>query len=193
MLNSTGLDFFATCSGDVSFIIELLHTLVQGHWGQAAKPLSPASQDDIIKSYAQRQLADLKRITEHGAALYTFAERLGSLLKQYLLASSDKGDPDERLRIEIEGPEALSTTAQGMHDCLLRHSVLIEGGTGKSRFGLPTKKLYFRRLFAPCFPFSPSRKGCIALTVPQYEKWLITPKRIPKSPTTARKEKDLFD
>ncbi|HMD96207.1 MAG TPA: lipopolysaccharide kinase InaA family protein [Terriglobia bacterium] len=181
------------CSGDVSFIIELLHTLVEGHWGKAVKPLSPASQDHIIKYYAQRQLADLKRITEHGAALYMFAERVGSLLKQYLLASCNKGDPDERPRIEIEGPEALSMAAQETHDCLLRHSVLIEGGTGKSRSGLPTKKLYFRRLFAPCFPFSPSRKGCIALTVPQYEKWLIAPGQIPKAPITPKREKDLFE
>jgi serine/threonine protein kinase len=180
------------CSGDVSFILELLHTLAQGHWGNEAKPLSPARQDAIIKGFAQRQLFDLKRITECGSALYLFAESLGNLLKQYLLASRDKSDPDERLRIEIEGPETLSELAQAMHDALLRHSVLIEGGIGKSRSGLPTKKLYFRRLFAPCFPFSPSRKSCIALTVNEYEKWLLDPHTIRRLPDKDDTTSDLF-
>ena len=180
------------CSGDVSFIIELLHTLIQGHWGNDARYLSPARQDAIIKHFAQRQLSDLKRITECGSALYQFAESLGNVLKQYLLASADKKDPDERLRIEVEGPEPLSPPAQRMHDALLRHSVLIEGGIGKSRSGLPTKKLYFRRLFAPCFPFSPSRKGCIALTVVEYEQWLLNPKQIRRIPDKFKETKGLF-
>jgi hypothetical protein len=168
------------CSGDVSFIIELLDALVKGQWGEAASPLSAAKQDDIIKSFAQRQLADLKQITERGTALYLFAERVGGLLKKYLLASDPKKDPDERLRIEIEGPEQLSSEAQQMDHALLRHSVLVEGGVGKSRGGLPTRRLYFRRLFAPCFPFSPSRKGCIALTVREYQEWLLNPESIPQ-------------
>src|SRR5207249_4147428 len=90
-----------------------------------------------------------------------------------------KKDPDERLRIEIEGPQQLSEDAQKMHDALLRHSVLIDGGVGKSRKGLPTRRLFFRRLFAPCFPFSPARKGCVALTVERYQEWLLDPRRIP--------------
>jgi hypothetical protein len=166
------------CSGDVSFIIELLHSLIQGHWGESARKLAPARQDAITKLFAQRQLADLKRITEHGPALFGFALGLGNLLKQYLLATKGNRDPDERLRIEIEGTESLSAEAQKMHDVLMRHSVLIEGGVGKSREGLPTRKLFFRRLFAPCFPFSPSRKGCVAITVPEYESWLLNPKKI---------------
>jgi hypothetical protein len=169
------------CSGDVSFIIELLHSLTQGSWGQRNK-LTPLQQDEIVKRFAQRQLADLRRISDHGAVLYQFAERVGGLLKQYLLSSRGKKDADERLRIEIEGAEDLVVEAQRTHDALLRHSVLIDGGVGKSRKGLPTRKLFFRRLFAPCFPFSPARKGTIALTVQQYERWLLDPGRIPSQP-----------
>jgi len=166
------------CSGDVSFIIELLYLLTQGRWGKR-DAFTPLQQDEIVKRFAQRQLADLRRIADHGAMLYEFAERTGGLLKHYLLASRGKKQADERLRIEIEGTENLSGDAQRRHDALLRHSVLIDGGVGKSRKGLPTRKLFFRRLFAPCFPFSPARKGCIALTVPQYEVWLLSPGQIP--------------
>jgi tRNA A-37 threonylcarbamoyl transferase component Bud32 len=171
------------CSGDVSFIIELLHALTQGLWGQGARRLKPVQQDEIVKRFAQRQLADLRRISEHGSFLYEFAERVGNLLKEYLLVSKAKQNPDERLRIEIEGPAQLSPEAQRLHEALLRHSVLIDGGAGKSRRGLPTRRLFFRRLFAPCFPFSPTRKGCVPLTVEQYQVWLLDPKRIP-TPTS---------
>lgn len=165
------------CSGDVSFILELLHTMTQGRWGEGR--LIPAQeQDAIIKRFAQRQLADLRTISEHGSYLYEFAERLGNLLKQYLLQSRNKPQPDERLRIEIEGDGELTPQAQAMEDILFRHSVLIHGGAGKSRRGLPTQRLFFRRLFAPCFPFTPSRNGCIPLTVQEYERWLLDPKKV---------------
>jgi serine/threonine protein kinase len=167
------------CSGDVSFVIELLHSLTQGRWGQPDRVLKAPQQDEIVKRFAQRQLADLRRISEYGSRLYEFAERVGNLLKQYLVASRGKDHPDERLRIEVEGSAQLCDEAQRMHEALLRNSVLVDGGVGKSRKGLPTRKFYFRRLFAPCFPFSPARKGCIALAIEQYESWLLDPKRIP--------------
>jgi serine/threonine protein kinase len=171
------------CSGDVSFTIELLHLLTQGRYHQSAVLIPPAEQDAIVKRFAQRQLADLRRISDHGPKLYDIAEGLGKLLKQYLLSSRAKSnDPDERLRIELEGPGELSAKAQDMQAALLRHSVLIEGGAGKSRQGLPTRKLYFRRLFAPCFPFSPARKNCIALTYQQYERWILDPRSIWRKP-----------
>lgn len=169
------------CSGDVSFIIELLHALTGGSWGGLKKPLTPKQQDDIIKRFSQRQLADLHATAEHGEKLHGFALGLGNLIKSYLLNSKSE-DADERLRIEIEGQGDLSNQAQAMHDALLRHSVLVSGGAGKSKSGLPTRKLFFRRLFAPCFPFSPSRKGCVAITLQDYERWLIDPNNIWQEP-----------
>lgn len=168
------------CSGDVSFVIELMHSIANGRWGNAkVKPkLTETIQDNITKRFAHRQLADLRATANYGPKIYEFAERMGHLLKNYLLKSPN--EPDERLRIEIEGTEKLCPDAQIMHDELLRHSVLIPGGFGKSRKGLPTRKLFFRRLFAPCFPFSPSRKGCVALTVKKYEEWLLDPSCICK-------------
>lgn len=163
------------CSGDVSYIIELLHSVAKGRWGQKETKLAIMDQDGIIKRFAQRQLADLRSTADFGPKLYEFAEGLGNLLKKYLLNSKDKETADERLRIEIEGKGELSEDAKKMENEILRHSVLIPGGSGKSKKGLPTRKLYFRRLFAPCFPFSPTRKGCIPLTIQQYEKWLLNP------------------
>jgi hypothetical protein len=169
------------CSGDISFIIELLYSLTQGSWDNQRAPLTPKEQDEIIKRFAMRQLADLHATSEHGGKLHEFAMSLGKLIKSYLLKSKNK-KADERLKIEIEGPGELSSQAQVMHDALLRHSVLVSGGAGKSRKGLPTRRLFFRRLFAPCFPFSPNRDGCIALTVQDYEQWLLDPKTIWKEP-----------
>jgi ABC-type molybdenum transport system ATPase subunit/photorepair protein PhrA len=165
------------CSGDVSFIIELLHSLTQGCWERIRKPLTPTEQDEVIKRFAHRQLADLHATSDHGEKLHGFAIGVGNLIKNYLLRSKGK-EADERLRIEVEGEGELSRDAQVMHDALVRHSVLIYGGAGKSRKGLPTRKFYFRRLFAPCFPFSPSRKGCIPLTLQHYESWLLNPQTI---------------
>ena len=85
---------------------------------------------------------------------------------------------DERLRIVVEGSGELSQPAQEMHDALLRHSVLINGGSCKSRGGQPARQLFFRRLFAPCFPFSPTRSGSIELTFQQYERFLLEPKSL---------------
>jgi hypothetical protein len=170
------------CSGDVSFIIELLHNIAGGRWGDGQAQIPPKEQDAITKEFSQRQLAALRRTAQYGTNLYEFAQRLGNLLKQYLLDSRGEDRVDERLRIEIEGGGELCPAAQTMHEELLRHSVLIDGGSGKSRQGLPTRKLYFRRLFAPCFPFSPSRRGCIALTVQAYEDWLSHPDKICAQP-----------
>ncbi len=165
------------CSGDVSYIIELLHSLTSGHWS-TAKPLSPKYQDDVIKRFSQRQLADLKATSQYGPKLHMFAEKLGNLLKGYLIKSKDKENADERLRIEIEGTGELSSEAQLIENELFKHSVLIYGGAGKSKKGLPTRKLFFRRLFAPCFPFSPALGDCIPLNVQQYEQWLLKPETI---------------
>ena len=162
------------CSGDISFIIELLNLIVRGRWGDAHLKIGPEEQDQITKQFAQRLLQALRS----NPKLYDFAEKLGNLLKQYLLASKDKDTIDERLRLEIEGQGELSEKAQYVHDELLTNSVLIQGGIGKSKKGLPTRKYFFRRLFAPCFPFSPTRKGCIPLTVQEYEQWLNEPNKI---------------
>lgn len=170
------------CSGDVSYIILLMHLLSKGRWDQ--QKLTPHEQDTITKRFAQRQLADLRSISGYGPTLHEFAERLGSLLKQYLLESKEKETSDERLRIEIEGNNELSQDAKIIENELLRHSVLIPGGYGKSKAGLPTRRLFFRRLFAPCFPFSPTRKGCIPLEWSEYEKWLKDPSVIWEKPIT---------
>lgn|GEM_PF-1145311 len=171
------------CSGDVSYILELLYSLVAGRWGSSQK-IDKMWQDETVKQFAQRQLAALRSTAAYGTALYEFAEGLGNLLKQYLLTAGKADKPDERLRIEIEGTNELSEKAKEMQDELFKHSVLVPGGTGKSRKGLPTTKVYFRRLYAPCFPFSPTRKGCIDLTVQEYERWLLNPKNIWSSPQT---------
>lgn len=166
------------CSGDVSFIIELLRSLTGGFLGTIRKPMPALAQDKVVKGFAHRQLAELRAIAVHGEKLYTFANGVGNLIKSYLLKSKGKERPDERLRIEIEGTGELSADAQRLHEALLRHSVLISGGAGKSRRGLQTRKYFFRRLFSPCFPFSPTRRGCIALTLQEYEQWLLDPARI---------------
>ncbi len=170
------------CSGDVSDIIEMLHTITKGRWNATPSKIPIKEQDEIVKLFSRRQLANLRGTAEYGHKLYEFAEGLGKLIKEYLIKSKDKGTADERLRIEIEGTGLLSPQAQLMQNELLRHSVLIPGGAGKSRKGLPTKKLYFRRLYAPCFPFSPTRSGSIPLTVEDYEEWLLDPKAIWETP-----------
>lgn len=167
------------CSGDVSFILELLRTLSKGRWGNDVSRLTPKAQDEIVKKFAQRQLHDLRRIADVGPHLHDIAQNLGSLIKGYLLDSCiNKNSPDERIRIEIEGSGDLTAEAQRIHESLLRHSILISGGAGKNKTGLPTRKLFFRRMFSPCFPFSPNRGECIALTISQYQEWLLNPERI---------------
>ena len=142
--------------------------------------ISANEQDTITKRFAQRQLADLRRTAVYGPHLHDFALNIGNLLKWYLLKSRKKKEIDERLRIEIEGSRDLGSNAQDIHDALLRHSVLIKAGSGKDRKGRPTRKVFVRRLFAPCFPFSPSRGECIPLTVEKYESWLLDPNSILK-------------
>lgn len=163
------------CSGDVSFIIELLHSLTHGQWSPSPQQISILKQDEEIKRFAQRQLSELRNVADYGMKLHIFANCIGALVKSYLVESKGKKS-DERIRIEIEGVGNMSVEAQKMHEALLRYSVLISGGAGKSQKGLPTKKLFFRRMFAPCFPFSTSRSGSIAITIQEYERWLLDPK-----------------
>lgn len=174
----------------MSVIIELLHSLTQGRWGCEVQPIEPIKQDEAVKQFCRRQLAELRQVSEYGPRMYDFAQKVGNLLKQYILQS--KGKPDERLRIEVEGTGALSEEAHAVEDALFRHSVLITGGSGKSRRGLPTRKLYFRRLFAPCFPFSPARGDCIALTVQEYDGWLLDPNAIWEKPDATEAEGGLL-
>jgi energy-coupling factor transporter ATP-binding protein EcfA2 len=165
------------CSGDVSFIIELFRKLVGTEWS-ADRTIDNTTQDRITKQFAQQQLADLRATADTGPKLYEFAHHLGSVLKDYLLNSKDADHVDERLRIVVEGSGDLSQPAQEMHDALLRHSVLINGGSCKGRRGQPARQLFFRRLFAPCFPFSPRRSGSIELSFQQYERFLLEPKSV---------------
>ena len=180
------------CSGDVSFIIDLLGHLTEGRW-RDEKPLKPITQDKIIKNYANRRLADLRRTRDQGEALHTFTMKLGSLLRDYLERSRGEKNPDERLRIEVRGTGLLSPNAQEMHNALLRHTVLINGGTGKDKEGAPTIRMFFCRLLAPCFPFSPLRKSCIDIDLREYEKWLVSPETIwTKSPSNDSPTLELF-
>jgi energy-coupling factor transporter ATP-binding protein EcfA2 len=169
------------CSGDVSFIIDLLGHLTDGRW-DTRKMIAPVTQDKIIKNYANRRLADLRRTRGQGEALHTFAMNAGSLLRGYLERSRGRTNPDERLRMEVRGTGVLRPEAQSMHNALLRHSVLIDGGSGKDKAGAPTMKLYFCRLLAPCFPFSPLRKGCVDIDLQEYQRWLLNPDDIWKKP-----------
>ncbi|MFH1987915.1 MAG: protein kinase [Pseudomonadota bacterium] len=181
------------CSGDVSFIIELLHSLTQGRWDAKSGQISMSDQDAVIKRFAQRQLSELRNVADYGMRLHTFANCMGDMIKGYLVRSKGKAQPDERLRIEIEGTGDMSADAQRMHEALLRYSVLISGGAGKSKAGLPTKKLFFRRMFAPCYPFSPSRSGCIAVTTKEYENWLLDPMTMKTRKTQVEPSGGLFD
>jgi serine/threonine protein kinase len=166
------------CSGDVSYIIELLRSIVGDTWHEKTQPVKPVDQDQIIKRFAQRQLADLLRTADMGPNLHSFATQVGALLRDYLVQSRDAGKLDERLRIEVEGSRPLNDHAARMHELLLRHSVLVDGGHGKSRTGAPTRRFFFRRLYAPCFPFSLARRGSIPLRVEEYEQWLTQPQEI---------------
>ena len=165
------------CSGDVSFIIELFRSLVGTKWSDE-KQIEHMAQDQITKQFAQRQLNDLRGTSDTGLRLFDFANHLGTLLRTYLSNSKDVGRVDERLRIVVEGSGDLSQPAQEMHDALFRHSILINGGSCKSRRAQPAKQLFFRRLFAPCFPFSPTRSASIELSFQRYEKFLLDPKSL---------------
>jgi hypothetical protein len=165
------------CSGDVSFIIELFRSVVGTEWS-ADRPIEMMSQDRLTKQFAQRQLADLRSTADTGPKLYNLANHLGGVLRAYLLESKDPNRVDERLRIVVEGNEELSQEAQEMQDALFRHSILISGGSCKSRRGQPARQLFFRRLFAPCFPFSPTRSGSIELSFQRYEGFLLEPKTL---------------
>jgi len=160
------------CSGDVSYVIELLRGIVGDEWA-ALDSVPTEQQDAVIKRFARRQLQDLKRVNRYGPTLYQFATNIGTILRFYLLASKER--PDERLRVEVEGGGTLSAEAYAIHQELLRHSVLVDGGFGKSRSGTTTRKFFVRRLLAPCFPFSPARRGSIAITIEQYDAWLRNP------------------
>jgi serine/threonine protein kinase len=172
------------CSGDVSFIIELFKNIVGSDWSTARKPIPPAEQDEKTKYFARRQLTNLRSTPVYGQMLYITANNIGNLVKAYLMSSKDTKSPDERLRIEIEGYGELSSVAQGLHEALLRYSVLVKGSSGKDKSGRTTQQYYFRRLFAPCFPFSPLIGGCIPLNVEEYNRWLIDPNTIEKNINT---------
>lgn len=162
------------CSGDVAFILELLHRLYSDDERNTDGTLSAARQDVLVKEYAQRKLSDLKSIPEYGDRLFAIAERFGTMLRSYI-EHSKNDRPDERLRVEIGGVREFPEDVQQLHDALLRHNVLVPGGTGKDRSGRPTQRYFVRRLYAPCFPFSPNRRGTIALNVAEYSRWLREP------------------
>ena len=183
------------CSGDVSFIIELLHELSNVQPKGNPLRVSEAKQDQVIKSFSHRQLGALRSVSVHGTQLHDFATNVGKRIRYELTTSTGKR-PDERLRFEISGAWSFSSEyAQKLHDALLRHSVLIPFGAGKDRDGVPCRRLYFRRLFAPCFPFSTNRRGTLAMTMQLYESWLLNPSQISykrKKPTQTN-EGDLLD
>ncbi len=186
------------CSGDMSYTIELFNSLVNGNW-DAVVMINQNDQDRIIKQFATRQLEMLRNYSEIGPQLNLFTNSLGSLLRQNLSTRPKKGSknkivkPGEYLRIEVEGNDTLTEKAQNLLDFLLSNSVLINGGSGKSRDGKPTKKYYFRRLFAPCFPFSPNRSNSFALKYKDFNKWLEDPASIEKFNFDANLDNSMFE
>jgi len=189
------------CSGDVSYIIELFNQLVEGKWDRGQ--LKPTEQHKIIKNFSSRQLNALRTIQVSGRErVFLFAENIGKLLKGYIIASKSKNTPDERIRIEIEGgandlDETQLPSPRELHKLLIKYSVLIPGGYGKSRDSSLTEKYYIRRLFAPSLSFSPLKRGSVPLTKSSYEKWLNDPneilKRYPKGLDDSQENLNLDD
>jgi hypothetical protein len=164
------------CSGDVSYVIDVLRRIVREDWGD--QQISVDTQHREIRRYARD---DLVRLNDHpvtSCRLYEVALSFGKFSLFKLLHSEvGKGKeerPAEYLRIEVELDRMTPGTQEALVD-LLRNGVFVDGGFSSSSRGRPARRLIFKKLFTPAFPTTYHSRDTWPMTAAHFAEFVSKP------------------
>jgi hypothetical protein len=162
------------CSGDISYIIDILGRLMRT--GASARPVPRDVQNREIRRYARDELYRLQDYSVTSCNLYEVATNFGKF-SLFKLLRNDVGEerrPAEYLRIEIEidglSPEVKEALAE-----LLRNGVFIDGGFSSSARGTPARRLIFKKLFTPVFPTTYNSRDTWPMSAAHFAEFIRNP------------------
>lgn len=183
------------CSGDIFYIISLVHKMVSEGGGveglrkiQESPRINKGNQKKAIRKEVGSFLDNVRRLKtnkikgEHLVAVVTaFGNVAFSYLKFRRSKNYNRNPPYQTSRIEPYEELCLSEEAQKIYDELLRYSLFIVDYRGKSRRGRVVPRLYLRRLLLPHFKLTFNSRDSIGLETAEMESLLLRPKDFEKA------------
>jgi tRNA A-37 threonylcarbamoyl transferase component Bud32 len=169
------------CSGDISYVIDLLGKMFEQTTKIARKrPIGARTQNRVIRQYARQELYRLQDYSGANCNLYEIALNFGKmsrfkLLNEEVRQTGARGSrPAEYLRIEVQisgfADEVRSSIAE-----LVRNGVFIDGGFSSSSQAIPARRLIFRKVFTPAFPTTFNSRDTFSMTAPHFLEFVRDP------------------
>lgn len=199
-----GIDVFCDLwSSDVRELIKVFSEMVSAEGeesirkalaeGSSSSPLvSPQNQDHILRETGGRLLNMLSDTTNPCQVNHSRKgdETYGNHLRQIVNAfqkvayydlknknskNQDSNPPKQARKIELTSNGILSTEAEAYYTGLIRYGIFIQDHRAKSVRGTAAQRLYLRSMLIPYCRLTFSRRDCITMDWPSFEKFLLTP------------------
>jgi serine/threonine protein kinase len=167
------------CSGDISYVIDLLKKMFELHAGKAKRSkIQLPIQNKIIRNYARQELYKLQDYSSPELNLFEIALRFGMMSRFKLLSEEIKqkegSRPAEYLRIEIQLTQMTEYVRNGLAE-LVRNGIFIDAGFSSSSQGIPARRIIFRKMFTPAFPTTFNSRDTFSMTSPHFLRFLKDP------------------
>lgn len=180
------------CSGDIFYIISLVHRMVLESGGmeglkknQESPKINKGNQKKAIRAEAGSFLSSVRRLKTNGEHLVAVVTAFGNVAYSYLKfqrsRNEERNPPYQASRIEPYEELCINEEAQKVYSDLLRYSLFIEDYRGKSRRGKVVPRLYLRRLLLPHFNLTFNTRDSIGMETAEMESLLLRPKDFEKA------------
>ena len=162
--------FIRLCSGDLSYLVEILGTMDKRH-GKRAYPIGKKVQHDIIRNYAKRDLLSLQDIkTTFVSSLYEVGLYFGLWSRSKLIK---EGKEYIRIEITIDRPDK---NVYGAMRELLAYGLFIDWGYSNNSQGKLARRLLFRRIYTPAFPTTFNNRNTQPMSTKGFLKFIKNPR-----------------
>lgn len=199
-----GLDVFCDLwSSDIRELIKVFSEMISAEGEESIRkalvedttsaPLvSPKNQDHILRETGGRLLNMLSDTTNPYQVRHSRkdGETYGNHLRQIVNAfqkvayydlknknakNQNSNPPKQARKIELTSNGVLSAEAEAYYTGLVRYGIFIQDYRAKSVRGTAAQRLYLRSMLIPYCRLTFSRRDCITMDWPSFEKFLLTP------------------
>jgi len=179
----------ATCSGDVSNLLEIYRRIFEyGKVTSVKTDLIPAHiQHRAIQSVSRDLLQLIRNYVPLGLEMHNLVNWFGNLSRRILReAPLQKKGPSsvvpQTSRIEVDQPpgqarDDLATTQQDLMDELVRRAIFVEMEPGRARHMFTVSlRWQLRRIYCPAFGTTVYKNTAIKWTPDEFKSFLLEPK-----------------
>lgn len=154
------------CSGDIATTLDIVSHIFNksGITPASVRMIKPKQQHDTIQDFSRGMYDRIKEYIPHGKQMQKIVHAFGwasrTALCEYprgVQKGQGRTDPYEMIRIEVDddpNKTDLPLLHKNIIHELLRRGIFIELSKGRSRRGVFTRRLQFRRAYCPAFQMS---------------------------------------